>query len=416
MTKQIASLSKAILSKVRLSSQKKQAPTFLKGAIQSGISQLNPKSDAVKPALTKPTDNKISKQNDPIGSCTVTCGALNVRSGAGTDYPRIGGLSKGQTVKVYEASGGWLKITYGSGHGWIMQKYTDYKTPESEPDTQETGVITAESLNVRTGPGTSYESIGYLHNGDKVTILGESNGWYKINYNGQEAWVSGKYVDKTEGGSTPEPEQPPASTDGTVVVVDATTLNVRTGPSADYSKLGSLGHGDKVSVLEEKDGWYRIDYNGQDGWIKASYTHAPGEADPAGQKAADHAYSLMNTCVNEGWTYSQSKRSQNGHYDCSSFTARCWKAAGYDFKWANSVNQAKTIYDAVGELDVSEVQPGDLLFYHSNWDSGERWRGINHVAIAVGGGRRIDAGGTPVENISGLGSPVMVGRPSKLMS
>jgi cell wall-associated NlpC family hydrolase len=124
----------------------------------------------------------------------------------------------------------------------------------------------------------------------------------------------------------------------------------------------------------------------------------------------------MNTCISEGWTYNQNKRTQDGYYDCSSFTARCRKAAGYDFKWANSEGQALKIYNNVGEISVGETQPGDLLFYHNNWNSGERWRGINHVAIAIGGGRRIDAGSTPVKNVASLGSPVMVGRPSKLMS
>ncbi len=415
MAKQMASLSQVALSKIRQSSQTKApTPAMRKTIVQTDIKRASGMSKA----------GSISKQADPIGTCQVTCGALNVRSGAGTNYPRIGGLSKGQTVQVYEATGGWLKIAYGSGYGWISQKYTDYKASEpSQPEQPEQpatsqGVITADSLNVRKGPGTSYESIGYLHKGDQVTILGESNGWYKIDYNGQEAWVSGKYVEKTEGGSTTQPQQPeqPEQPSTFEVIVSATTLNIRSGPSTDYGKLGTLSAGAKVTVLEEKNGWYKIDYNGQEGWISASYTYIPGVASEAGQKAADHAHSLMNTCISEGWTYNQNKRTQDGYYDCSSFTARCWKAAGYDFKWANSEGQALKIYNNVGEISVGETQPGDLLFYHNNWNSGERWRGINHVAIAIGGGRRIDAGSTPVKNVASLGSPVMVGRPSKLMS
>lgn len=412
MAKQIASLTQNALSKIRQTTSKTNQNTLQRLVTGTKIVTPRPHPNAAKPG--------ISKQSDPIGTCTVTCGALNVRSGAGTNYPRIGGLSKGQTVQVYEASNGWLKIAYGSGYGWISQQYTDYKTDEptqpEQPSTKQ-GTITAESLNVRTGPGTSYESIGYLHNGDKVTILGESNGWYKIDFNGREAWVSGKYV-TVDGGSTSdpvEPEQPPVTGDK-VVIIDTASLNVRNGPSADNTKLGSLTHGTKVTVLGESNGWYKINYNGQEGWIKASYTHAVETVDAASQKAVDHAYSLMNTCVNEGWTYSQSLRKQDGHYDCSAFTARCWKAGGYDFSWANSEGQAKKIFNAVGEIEVAKTQPGDLLFYHNDWNSGDRWRGINHVAIAVGGGRRIDAGSTPVKNVASIGSPVMVGRPSKLLT
>lgn len=362
---------------------------------------------------------RITKQSDPIGTCTVTCSALNVRSGAGGNYPRIGGLTKGKTVTVYEASNGWLKIGYGSGEGWIEQKYTDYKAPEpQQPPAQSfqpfEGVITAQSLNVREGPSTDYASIGYLHNGDRVTVIGESNGWYKITYGGREAWISSKYVEKSNG-STTQPQQPSQS--GTFeVVVSASTLNVRTGPSTDYTKIGALSSGARVTVLEERNGWYRINYNGQEGWISASYTYKPGNASAAGQKAADYAHTLMNTCNSNNWHYNQNKRTQDGYYDCSAFTARCWKVGGYDFKWANSESQAKTIYNKVGEItNKGEIQPGDLLFYHHNWNSGSRWRGINHVAIAIGGGRRIDAGGEPVKNVAEIGNTVMIGRPSLLM-
>ena len=368
-----------------------------------------------------PARGDITKLDDPIGTCTITVSALNVRSGAGSNYPRIGGLTKGKTVTVYEASNGWLKIGYGSGEGWIEQKYTDYKSPEPQQPQQPEqpsfqsfeGVITAQSLNVREGPSTDYASIGYLHNGDRVTVIGESNGWYKINYGGREAWISGKYVEKSTGTTNPPPQQ----TGTFEVVVSASTLNVRTGPSTDYSKIGTLSNGARVTVLEEKNGWYKINYNGQEGWISASYTYMPGNADAAGQKAADYAHTLMNTCNNNNWHYNQNKRTQDGYYDCSAFTARCWKVAGYDFKWANSESQAKTIYNKVGEItNKGQIQPGDLLFYHHNWNSGSRWRGINHVAIAIGGGRRIDAGGEPVKNVAEIGDTVMIGRPSLLMN
>ncbi|MBR4986557.1 MAG: SH3 domain-containing protein [Proteobacteria bacterium] len=364
----------------------------------------------------KPARGGITKLDDPIGTCTVTVSALTVRSGAGSNFPRIGGLTQGKTVQVFEVKDGWLRINYGTDYGWVMQKYTDYKSPEPQQPEQPSyqsfeGVITAESLNVRTGPSVDYASIGYLHNGDRVTVIGESNGWYKINYNGSEAWISGKYVEKSNGSTT----QPPAQTGSFEVVVSASTLNVRTGPSTDYSKIGSLSSGARVTVLEEKNGWYKINYNGQEGWISAAYTYQPGNADAAGQKAADYAHTLMNTCNNNNWHYNQNKRTQDGYYDCSAFTARCWKVAGYDFKWANSESQAKTIYNKVGEISKSQVQAGDLLFYHHNWNSGTRWRGINHVAIAIGGGRRIDAGGEPVKNVGEIGDTVMIGRPSLLM-
>ena len=64
-----------------------------------------------------------------------------------------------------------------------------------------TGVVTASKLNVRKGPSTKYSRIGSFNKNKKITILGQSNNWYKVNLNWKEGWVSKKYV-KVSGNST----------------------------------------------------------------------------------------------------------------------------------------------------------------------------------------------------------------------
>ena len=61
-------------------------------------------------------------------------------------------------------------------------------------------VVNADILNVRKGPSISFDIIGKLSGGDKVKVIGESNGWYKIEYNGTYGYVSGSYIelDSTE--------------------------------------------------------------------------------------------------------------------------------------------------------------------------------------------------------------------------
>ena len=55
-------------------------------------------------------------------------------------------------------------------------------------------------------------------------------------------------------------------------VTSSNGLNVRTGASTSYKKLGALKCGTIVTVLEEKSGWGRINYNGKDGWICLNWT------------------------------------------------------------------------------------------------------------------------------------------------
>lgn len=73
-------------------------------------------------------------------------------------------------------------------------------------------VKVSDSLNVRSGPGTSYSVIGSLYNGDVVTIVGNSNDssgtkWYKINFNSGYGYVSSSYITVTSSSSSSSTSQ-----------------------------------------------------------------------------------------------------------------------------------------------------------------------------------------------------------------
>ena len=56
--------------------------------------------------------------------------------------------------------------------------------------------ITGPSVNVRKGPGTLFDTLGVVHKGDLLPYGGvrSEDGWYLVEYDGQNAWVSGKYA------------------------------------------------------------------------------------------------------------------------------------------------------------------------------------------------------------------------------
>ena len=56
------------------------------------------------------------------------------------------------------------------------------------------GTVNTDTLNVRSGPSTSYNKVGSLNNGDYVEIYGRSNNWYKIIYNNKFAYISSNYI------------------------------------------------------------------------------------------------------------------------------------------------------------------------------------------------------------------------------
>ncbi len=113
----------------------------------------------------------VVKQDDPICTVTVTCGALNVRSEASQSASRIGGVSQGKSLSVYAVSGDWLKIGYGTGYGWVMAKFTTY---EPEVDTSEVG-----------DTGEDYGTLKRPASGDGVMVLQRYLNLYLKKYNGQ---------------------------------------------------------------------------------------------------------------------------------------------------------------------------------------------------------------------------------------
>lgn len=60
------------------------------------------------------------------------------------------------------------------------------------------GLVTADVLNVRTGPGTGYSNLlgyPYLEFGNLVDVIGESGDWYQVKIAGtHKGWVSKDYI------------------------------------------------------------------------------------------------------------------------------------------------------------------------------------------------------------------------------
>ena len=57
------------------------------------------------------------------------------------------------------------------------------------------GTVTTENLNVRSGPSTSYEKIGILKLDENVDVIGKSNGWYKIDFQGKDGYIHASYLE-----------------------------------------------------------------------------------------------------------------------------------------------------------------------------------------------------------------------------
>ena len=64
--------------------------------------------------------------------------------------------------------------------------------PEENLKVISIGAVNVSNLNVRSGAGTSYAIKGSVTINHIVEIVGEENGWYKIKYKDNTAYVSSK--------------------------------------------------------------------------------------------------------------------------------------------------------------------------------------------------------------------------------
>ncbi|MGG3272440.1 SH3 domain-containing protein [Priestia aryabhattai] len=206
----------------------------------------------------------------------VTASKLNVRSGAGTNYGIIGSVVKDQTLSVVSKSGSWYKINYNGRTGYVSSDYVQSSGTATPPAESTTYTVTASTLNVRSGAGTNYASIGSVTKGQKLSVMSKSGSWYKINYNGRTGYVSSDYVQAS--GTTTAPTTPPA--ESTTYTVTASTLNVRSGAGTNYASIGSVTKGQKLSVVSKSGSWYKINYNGRTGYVSSDCVQASATASP----------------------------------------------------------------------------------------------------------------------------------------
>jgi uncharacterized protein YvpB len=225
--------------------------TISKGIIASSI--LVSSSLLVPEMPFLPSETVAHAASGPI--YTVTADVLNVRSGAGTNYSKIGSLTQGAQLNVTDKlSSGWYKISYNGKTGYVSGDYV-YTPPVIYK-------VTASNLNVRTGPGTQYSKIGMVSNGTVLNVIHKgSNGWFKISFNGKTGYVSGDYVG-TSGATTkrmdiPVIAQRPELPSGCEVTALSMALRYH-GIKVDKTVLAKKMPYDSTKLVRNADGSIKI--------------------------------------------------------------------------------------------------------------------------------------------------------------
>ena len=205
---------------------------------------------------------------------------LGLRKGADSSHEIITSIPSGARVNIIDkVSDNWYKVGYKDFVGYVEAK--DIRVLGDNLNQDNVGLISANQLNVRTSPNENGQVIGTLHKNDKVNVLDKSiDGWYKIDFNGRRAYVSSKYVNlisyKNNEVKTEVKKEP---IEGTGKVNINTALNVRQASTTNSRIIGSLKGGEKVNVISESNGFYKIEFNNSYGYVYSKYISKDGDSE-----------------------------------------------------------------------------------------------------------------------------------------
>lgn len=209
---------------------------------------------------------------------------LEEKSADGTTWGRIeeSTLPSGKTVEA-----GWIDLQYVdfTGKSEEIPVIEAEDVPPEEPASSvliTMGTITASKLNIRTGPGSNYDSNGFYYKGDRVEILEtqfvDDTTWGRT----AQGWIGTGYV-RMDGTYTSDmiqsenPDAPKVISDGNTTVlgygiVTLSELNIRLGPKTIYGKAGTVTRGNRHAYYQLADGWARL----EDGWVSTEGFYVEG--------------------------------------------------------------------------------------------------------------------------------------------
>ena len=277
------------------------------------------------------TERHVSQSRSSVIT-KVTTANLNMRTGAGTNYSIITTIPNGQTVTVLSSSSGWHKVTYSNKTGYVSSEYL------KDVETVTKYKVTTTVLNVRNNSSLTSNIIGKLNKDTVVEVVSIiNNQWAKIKYNNSYAYCSTDYLSKVVSSQESISESTTTNTHkvtadvnlrksnnwsaqsitvikkdeevsvisqdslwsyvkykqqngyiynsylkqisnntgtSTTKYVTTDALNVRDAANWSAKKLGVLAKGTNVDVISINNGWAKIKYNGNYGYISSTYIKA----------------------------------------------------------------------------------------------------------------------------------------------
>ena len=221
----------------------------------------------------------------------VTGNSVRIREKASTDSSIVETVSKNTEVEVISEEGDFYKITYESKEGYIHKDYVkvDLSKEENSNTTSESsenvdnnsentnnesdnndkkadeqkdskiGNTLNSDSNLYLMPTLSSSKIDSLKKNTKVKVERTVSNWSYVTYKNKAGWLPNHKLLEINNNS--EEDNKEDSSDKEInksAYLSASAANLREGPGTDYKSIGGLKENEVITVLEEKDGWYKV--------------------------------------------------------------------------------------------------------------------------------------------------------------
>ena len=283
----------------------------------------------------------------------VNAKALNVRATPSEESTVIDVASESEELEVVDTSGEWATVALGNDvYGFIHPDYCEYKTYYP------TAVTLEEEADRQAAEEASYKEVS------ENTDISDSE---DVSYAEDTASADATYTDETPSTDTAYVDETPETdvpyTEAPYTEVPETEAPYTEAPETEAS----------YTEAPETEAPYTEAPETEAPETEAPETEAPASDSSVGQEIANYAVQFVGNPYVYGGT------SLTNGTDCSGFTQSVMANFG--------IYIARTAADqAYGgtSVSVSDIQPGDLLFYSDG-------SGISHVALYIGGGQIVHA-------------------------
>lgn len=291
------------------------------------------------------------------GKClTTVTDEVNIRATASVDGELVGTLGANGIALVKEKGDTWTKVASGSCEGYIKNDflvYGDDAGAYAEEHCSKLATVTTETLNVRAEADADSECLTMIPGGESYSVIGQADGWTEVKVDDETAgYVSSDYVE--------------------------ISYNTVKAISVEEAEAARAAEEEELRRQQEEQQKQQEEEQQATETPTEAPTEAPSE-DPvpsSGSTGVDLAnYALQFV----GNPYVYGGTSLTNGADCSGFTLSVYAHFGISLPHSAT---AQSYYGT--EVSLSELEPGDLLFYGTDGD-------IGHVGIYTGGGMIVHA-------------------------